>query len=80
MRELEKVQRGGHYAVCKATKAKVILSTNCCIAALVKTDDEIMLFYSDQHYEPLITLNQLSRSVNDTIINSNSDICLFQVP
>ena len=40
----------------------------------METDDEVRLFYNDQHQEPIITLNQSSRPINDTIDNSDSDI------
>ena len=70
------------HAFCKATKTKVILyevqryalRANRYTAGLMETDDEVKLFYNDQHYKPLITLNQSSRPINDTIEHCNSDI------
>ena len=35
-------------------------------AGLLETNDEVRLFYNDQHYEPLISLDQSSRPINDT--------------
>ena len=40
----------------------------------METNDEFRLFYNDQHDEPLISLNQSSRPINDTIDSSKSDV------
>ena len=73
------------HAVCNATKTHVILHevqgnelwTNRYTARLVETDDEVRLLYNDQHCQPLITLNQSCRPINDIINNSNSDISIY---
>ena len=63
------------HAVCNATKTNVILyevhrnelRANRYTPGLVEADVEVRLFCNDQHCESLITLNQLSRPVDDTI-------------